>query len=90
MIYRRSLGDDLGDGLSRAGMSQRVGRAVSRGVFRGTVAVRLATLVEAGRERAGPEIADLSQTGLELLGRAFKEMVIGCLLSDNVIRGQIE
>src|ERR1700719_3635337 len=66
-IYRRSSGDDLGDGLSTAGMSQRVGGAVSRGVFLRTVAVRLATLTESGRQRAATEIADLSQTGREVL-----------------------
>jgi len=70
-IYRRSLGDDLGDGLSTAGMSQRVGGAMSRGVFLRTVAVRLATLAESGSERAATEIADLRQAGLELL--AFLE-----------------
>ena len=44
---------------------------MSRGVFLRTVAVRLATLTESGRQRAATEIADLSQTGLELL--AFLE-----------------
>jgi len=71
-IYRRPLGDDLGDGLSTAGMSQRVGGAVSRGVFLGTVAIRLATLAESRGERAGTEIADLSQTSLELLAFLVK------------------
>jgi hypothetical protein len=48
-------------------MSQRVGGAMSRGAFLRTVAVGLATLAESGRERAATEIADLRQTGLELL-----------------------
>jgi hypothetical protein len=73
-IDRRSLGDDLGDGFSRAGMSQRVGGTVSRGVFLGAVAVRLATLAEARGERAGTEIADLSQTSLELLAFVVKSL----------------
>jgi hypothetical protein len=80
-IDRWSLGDDLGDGLSRAGMSQRVGRTVSRGVFLDTTTVRLATLTEARGERAGTEIADLSQIGLELLAFVVKS------LKERVIRG---
>ena len=44
---------------------------MSRGVFLRTVAVRLATLAESGSKRAATEIADLRQTGLELL--AFLE-----------------
>jgi hypothetical protein len=66
-IHRRSLRDDLRNGLSLVGMRQGVGRAVSRGVFLCTVAVRLTTLAESGGERATTEIVDLSQTGLELL-----------------------
>lgn len=73
-IYGRSLGDDLGDGLSSAGMSQRVGGAVSQGVFLCTVAVRLATLAESRGERAGTEIVDLRQTGLELLTFLVKSL----------------
>jgi len=73
-INRRSLGDDLGDGLSTAGMSQRVGGAVPRGVFLRTVAVGLATLAESRGERATTEIADLSQTGLELLAFLVKSL----------------
>jgi hypothetical protein len=73
-IDRRSLGDDLGDGFSCVGMSQRVGGTVSRGVFLGAVAVRLATLAEARGERAGTEIADLSQTSLELLAFVVKSL----------------
>ena len=48
---------------------------MSRGVFLCTVAVRLATLTESGRERAATEIADLRQTGLELLAFLEKEPV---------------
>lgn len=66
-IYRRSLWDHLGDGLSMVSMRQGVGRAVSRGVFLCTVAVRLTTLAKPGGERAATQIVDLSQTGLELL-----------------------
>jgi hypothetical protein len=93
-IYGRSLGDDLGDGLSRTGMSQRVGGAVSWGAFLRTVAVGLAALAEAGGERAGTEIADLSQTSLDLLA-FFVESLQGnvhrvLLLSDNTIYCQIE
>jgi len=73
-INGRSLGDDLGDGLSTAGMGQRVRGAVSRGVFLYTVAVRLATLAESRGERARTEIADLSQTGLELLAFLVKSL----------------
>jgi hypothetical protein len=73
-IDRRSLGDDLGDGFSSARMSQRVRGTVSRGVFLGTVAVRLATLAEARGERAGTEIADLRQTGFELLAFLLKSL----------------
>jgi hypothetical protein len=68
----RSLGDDLGDSFSRAGMSQRVGGAVSRGIFLCTVAVGLTTLAESRGERAGTEIADLSQIGFELLAFVVK------------------
>jgi hypothetical protein len=71
---RRSLGDDLGDGLSTAGMSQRIGGAMSRGVFLCTVAVRLATFSESGRERSATEIADLRQTGLKLLAFFVKSL----------------
>jgi hypothetical protein len=65
----------LGDGFSTVGMSQRVGEAVSRGVLLRTVAVRLATLAESGGQRTATEIADLSQTGLELLAFLEKKPV---------------
>jgi hypothetical protein len=73
-IDRGSLGDDLGDGLSRAGMRQRVGGAVSQGVFLCTMAVGLTELAESRGERAGTEIADLSQIGFELLAFVVKSL----------------
>jgi hypothetical protein len=71
-IDRRSLGDDLGHGLSSTGMSQRVGRTVPGRIFLRTMTVRLATLAKARGKRAWTEIVNLSQIGLELFAFLVK------------------
>src|SRR6516162_518449 len=57
-----ALGNDLGDRLSTESMSQRIGRAVSRGILLGTVAIGLAALTETGRQETRSQVIDLGQT----------------------------
>ena len=73
-IDRASGGDDLGNRFSPTGMKSVSSRAVSWGVFLGTVTVRLATPAKAGGERTAPEIVDLSQTGFELFAPLLKSL----------------
>jgi len=62
-----ALGNDLGDRFSSNSMSQRKGRAVSRGVLLSAVAVELATLTEPRGQKTGAQVIDAGQTRDELI-----------------------
>jgi plasmid replication initiation protein len=62
-----ALRNDLGEGLSSNSMSQRKGRAVSRGVLLSAVAVGLATLTKARGQKTGAQVLDTGQTRDELI-----------------------
>jgi hypothetical protein len=62
-----ALGNDLGDGLSSKAMSQRIGRAVSRGILLSAVTVALATFTKSRGEKTGAQVIDAGQAGGELI-----------------------
>jgi hypothetical protein len=62
-----ALGNNLGDRFSSNSMSQRKGRAVSRGVLLSAVAVELATLTEPRGQKTGAQVIDAGQTRDELI-----------------------
>jgi hypothetical protein len=62
-----TLGNNLGDRLSRNSMGQRKGRAVSRGILLSAVAVGLATLAEPRGQKAGAQVRNAAQTSGELI-----------------------
>jgi hypothetical protein len=81
----RALGNDLGDGLSSKAMSQRIGRAVSRGVLLSAVTVAFATLTKSCGEKTWAQVIDVSQTGGELItsiSECLQGNGHGSLLSD--------
>ena len=80
-----TLGNNLGDRLSRNSMGQRKGRAVSRGILLSAVAVGLATLAEPRGQKAGAQVLNTAQTSGELipfLSECLQGNVHRSLLSD--------
>jgi len=80
-----TLGNNLGDRLSRNSMGQRKGRAVSRRILLSAVAVGLATLAEPRGQKAGAQVLNAAQTSGELipfLSECLQGSVHWSLLSD--------